>query len=403
MSMAQFRYRALDAHGVRQNGELEAPDEQAAQQHLQRQGLMILRLEPAQRLAGLRSRVGRRALDARQLVRFTQQLATLLTAGQPLERSLALLQRQPGNPRGGQLVERLRERLQAGQSLSSAMAEEGAQFSALYLSLVRAGEAGGALGATLAQLGSYLERAQALRSEVGNALIYPAFLLVGVVLSLGLLLAYVVPQFAPIFEGLGVPIPLITQSILWAGVFLGDAGIYLLAAIGLLILLASRQLRVARVRLAWDRWLLTVKIVGPLLQWLETARFARTLGVLLGQGVSLLKALSIARQVCGNTAVRLAVERASERVRQGYSLSATLEAQAVLPELALQMIRVGEESGQLDTLLIRVADIFDEEARRGIDRLLAALVPTLTLVMAGLVAFIMLAIMLPLMNLTNAL
>jgi general secretion pathway protein F len=400
MNMGLYRYRALDLAGKPLGGRLNCTTREAAVSQLQEQGLIVLQVEDAALTAG-RGWRRNNGLSARELTRFTQQLATLLAAGQPLERSLAILLRQPGQSRAGQLLARIRDRVKSGLALSAAMAQEQQQFSPLYLSLVRAGEAGGALGATLSQLTSYLERSQQVRGEVINALIYPAFLLVGVLGSLLLLMAYVVPQFVPIFEGLGVPTPLLTQIILNIGLFLADYGLYGLALlVGLAVWLAARW-RQPNVRLAWDRRWLRLRIAGPLLQQLETARLTRTLGTLLTQGVPLLNALQISVEVCRNRAIQAAVLNAAQQVKDGNPLSSTLEAEKVLPDLALQMIQVGEESGQLDAMLLKVADIFDQESKRDIDRLLAALVPTLTLIMATLVAFIMLAIMLPLMSLTS--
>jgi len=392
-----FKFRALDSQGAAHNGTLEAKDQTAAVALLHKRGLLLLQIESA---GGLRSNATRGQLKGAALVSFTQQLATLLGAGQPLERSLGLLLKQPGPPQVRALVERIRDQVKAGQPLSAALEAEGG-FSPLYVSMVRAGEAGGALEGTLRQLSDYLERSQLLRGEVINALIYPAFLVVGVLGSLALLLAYVVPQFVPIFEDLGVPIPLITEAILTLGEFLSRYGWAVLA--GLLVIawgLAAR-LRDPRHREAFDRRLLGVRVIGPLLQRVEAARLARTLGTLLSNGVALLQALVIARQVCSNRALQAQVAVAAESVKGGGTLGAAFGTQPLLPDLALQMIDVGEQAGELDSMLLKVADIFDVEAKRGIDRLLAALVPSLTVVMAVLVAVIMLAIMLPLMSLTS--
>jgi len=334
-------------------------------------------------------------------VSFTQQLATLLGAGQPLERSLGILLKQPGQPQTRALIERIREQVKAGKPLSAALEEEGSQFSSLYISMVRAGEAGGALESTLRQLSDYLERSQLLRGEVINALIYPAFLVVGVLGSLALLLAYVVPQFVPIFKDLGVPIPLITEVILNLGEFLSAYGLAVLVGLIALIWGMSLRMRDPQRRERHDRRLLGIRIIGPLLQRIEAARLARTLGTLLNNGVALLQALVIARQVCTNRALQAQVAQAAESVKGGGTLASAFGAQPLLPDLALQMIEVGEQAGELDSMLLKVADVFDVEAKRGIDRMLAALVPTLTVVMAAMVAVIMLAIMLPLMSLTS--
>ncbi|MCR8720034.1 type II secretion system inner membrane protein GspF [Pseudomonas syringae] len=398
--MSLFKYRALDAQGAAQNGTLEARDQDAAIAALQKRGLMVLQVDVAG-LGGLRRVLGSGLLNGAALVSFTQQLATLLGAGQPLERSLGILLKQPGQPQTRALIERIREQVKAGKPLSVALEEEGSQFSPLYISMVRAGEAGGALESTLRQLSDYLERSQLLRGEVINALIYPAFLVVGVLGSLALLLAYVVPQFVPIFKDLGVPIPLITEVILDLGQFLGDYGLAVFAGLIALIWGMAIRMRNPQRRERHDRRLLGIRVIGPLLQRIEAARLTRTLGTLLTNGVALLQALVIARQVCTNRALQAQVEQAAESVKGGGTLASAFGAQPLLPDLALQMIEVGEQAGELDTMLLKVADVFDVEAKRGIDRMLAALVPALTVVMAGMVAVIMLAIMLPLMSLTS--
>ncbi|WP_116817187.1 type II secretion system inner membrane protein GspF [Pseudomonas syringae] len=398
--MSLFKYRALDAQGAPQNGTLEARDQDAAIAALQKRGLMVLQVDTAG-LGGLRRALGSGLLNGAALVSFTQQLATLLGAGQPLERSLGILLKQPGQPQTKALIERIREQVKAGKPLSVALEEEGSQFSPLYISMVRAGEAGGALESTLRQLSDYLERSQLLRGEVINALIYPAFLVVGVLGSLALLLAYVVPQFVPIFKDLGVPIPLITEVILNLGEFLSDYGLAVLAGLIALIWGMAIRMRDPQRRERRDRRLLGIRVIGPLLQRIEAARLTRTLGTLLTNGVALLQALVIARQVCTNRALQAQVEQAAESVKGGGTLASAFGAQPLLPDLALQMIEVGEQAGELDTMLMKVADVFDVEAKRGIDRMLAALVPALTVVMAGMVAVIMLAIMLPLMSLTS--
>ncbi|MCF5708055.1 type II secretion system protein GspF [Pseudomonas syringae] len=398
--MSLFKYRALDAQGAQQNGTLEARDQDAAVAALQKRGLMVLQVDSAG-LGGLRRALGSGLLNGAALVSFTQQLATLLGAGQPLERSLGILLKQPGQPQTRALIERIREQVKAGKPLSVALEEEGSQFSPLYISMVRAGEAGGALESTLRQLSDYLERSQLLRGEVINALIYPAFLVVGVLGSLALLLAYVVPQFVPIFKDLGVPIPLITEVILDLGQFLGDYGLAVFAGLIVLIWGLVIRMRDPQRRERHDRRVLGIRVIGPLLQRIEAARLTRTLGTLLSNGVALLQALVIARQVCTNRALQAQVEQAAESVKGGGTLASAFGAEPLLPDLALQMIEVGEQAGELDSMLLKVADIFDVEAKRGIDRMLAALVPALTVVMAGMVAVIMLAIMLPLMSLTS--
>ncbi len=397
--MTSFTYRVVDAEGVKQSGTLEAADAAAAAQQLASRNLWIIHLAPA---SGWSRRV-RVAKTLRQtdLMIITQQLSTLIGAGQPLEKSLGILVRQAKEGRKRALLERVHKSILGGKTFFQALDDEQPNFSPFYTSMVQAGESSGALDVTLGQLSDYLERSDKLRNEVLNALIYPAFLVAGVVGAVVLLLAYVIPQFVPIFSDLGVALPWITEVILALGQFASESGLLVAMGVAASIWLYALSLRSPARRLSRDRWLLRMALLGPLIQRVETARLARTLGTLLCNGVALLPALLIARNINANQAVRVHIEEVTEGVKGGSSLADALAADSIVPELAVQMIEVGEQSGKLGVLLIKVADTFDIEAKRVIDRMLAALVPALTVVMAVLVAVIMLAIMLPLMSLTS--
>jgi general secretion pathway protein F len=402
--MSAFRYRAISATGELLQGQLEAASLEEAIGKLQDQGHTLLEAQPAEAGAGgpgLAAWWRRGPFTGDQLAQFTHQLAILLGAGQPLDRALGIVLELPEGERAKQLIERVRDRVRGGGTLSQALDEEHGVFPRLYTSLVRAGEAGGALEGTLRRLAEYLERSQQLRGSIINALIYPAFLLVGVLGSLVLLLAYVVPQFVPIFADMQVPIPWITQAVLSLGNALQAWG-WLLSLLLIGGIAAWRaRLRQPEARLAWHARMLRLRVVGPLLLKVQTARIARTLGTLLSNGVPLLSALTIARQVTGNRALEQALAQAAEQVKGGAGLSVALAQAQQFPRLALQMVQVGEEAGELDTMLLKVADTFELESKRSIDRLLAALVPSLTIVMTVLVAIIMAAILLPLLSLTS--
>lgn len=402
--MSMFRYRAISAAGEALTGRMEAASVADVVARLQDQGHTPLEAAPAEGAAsggGLAGMFRKGAFTGDQLAQFTHQLATLLGAGQPLDRALGILLDLPEGERAKNLVERVRDRVRGGTTLSTALDEENGVFPRLYVSLVRAGEAGGSLDETLRRLADYLERAQALRGSIVNALIYPAFLMVGVLGSLVLLLAYVVPQFVPIFADMQVPIPLITQVVLAMGTVISTWWWAIALAMVVLGVFLRLRLRDPDTKLAFHGRLLTMRVAGPLLLKVETARIARTLGTLLKNGVPLLSSLAIARQVTGNRALDQALEQAAERVKGGSGLGGSLAQTERFPRLALQMIQVGEEAGALDTMLLKVADTFDVEAKRAIDRLLAALVPALTIVMTVMVAFIMAAILLPLLSLTS--
>jgi general secretion pathway protein F len=402
--MTQFRYRAISSVGEVLQGQMEAASVEDVIGRLQDQGHTPLEALPADAggsggaLAGF---MRRGPFVGDQLALFTHQLATLLGAGQPLDRALGILLDLPDSERAKKLIERVRDRVRGGTPLSQALEEEHGVFPKLYISLVRAGEAGGSLEETLRRLADYLERSQQLRGSVVNALIYPAFLMTGVLGSLVLLLAYVVPQFVPIFQDMQVPIPFITRAVLALG---NTIQAWWWLAVGLLVIgifYWRARLRDPVMRLAWHSRLLTMRVLGPLLLKIETARIARTLGTLLKNGVPLLSSLTIARQVTGNRALDEALIQAAEQVKGGSGLSFALAQAQRFPRLAIQMVQVGEEAGQLDTMLLKVADTFEMESKRAIDRLLAALVPALTVVMTVLVAIIMSAILLPLLSLTS--
>lgn len=402
--MTQFRYKAVSDAGETLRGQMEAASVEEVISRLQDQGHTPLETQAADGAGGGTGLAGlfkRGPFTGDQLAQFTHQLATLLGAGQPLDRALTILLELPEGEHAKKLVERVRDRVRGGNTLSSALDEEHGVFPKLYISLVRAGEAGGSLEETLRRLADYLERAQAMRGNIINALIYPAFLMVGVLGSLILLLAYVVPQFVPIFEDMQVPIPWITQAVLALGNALQAWWWLMLLLIGGGIFFWRSRLRDPEARLAWHTRLLRLRLVGPLLLKVETARIARTLGTLLKNGVPLLSALAIARQVTGNIALDTALSAAHEQVKEGSGLSFALGQSKLFPRLAMQMVQVGEEAGQLDTMLLKVADTFELESKRAIDRLLAALVPALTIVMTVMVAVIMAAILLPLLSLTS--
>jgi general secretion pathway protein F len=403
--VTQFRYKAVTDAGEVLHGEMEALSVEEVIGRLQDQGHTPLDAQPAIGAAsggGLAALFKRGPFNGDQLAQFTHQLATLLGAGQPLDRALSILLDLPESESAKKLIERVRDRVRGGNTLSSALDEEHGVFPKLYVSLVRAGEAGGSLEETLRRLADYLERSQQMRGSIVNALIYPAFLMVGVLGSLVLLLAYVVPQFVPIFTDMQVPIPWITQAVLMLGNTLQSWWwLILILLVGGWFVWRAR-LRDPQLRLAWHTRMLSMRLVGPLLLKVETARIARTLGTLLKNGVPLLSALTIARQVTANRALDTALSAAHEQVKGGAGLSLALGQSKLFPRLAIQMVQVGEEAGQLDIMLLKVADTFELESKRAIDRLLAALVPALTIVMTALVGVIMAAIMLPLLSLTGS-
>lgn len=403
--MTLFYYKAVTPAGEVLEGQFDLGNRDEVIGRLQDAGNIALEVREADGgdSAGLFASLFKRAtLRQAQIVQFTQQLATLLGAGQPLDRALQILLDLPESDKARHMLERIRDVVRGGTPLSDALEAEQGTFSRLYVNMVRAGEAGGSLDGTLARLADYLERSAALRSSVINAMIYPAFLVGMVLVSLMVLLVYVVPQFAPMFADMDVEMPLITKIVLAVGSILQGFWWLILAVIVIGVGWLRRQMADPVARLAIDERLLRMRVVGDIVRKIETARIARTLGTLLKNGVPLLSGLTVARKVMTNTALAQAVEAATEEVKTGGGLGHALAQSKRFPKLAIQMVSVGEESGELDTMLLKVADTFDVEVKNTLDRLLAALVPATTIVMTVVVAMIMLAIVLPIMNIAGA-
>lgn len=401
--MPLYQYKAVNAQGELIHGEMEAPSERELAARLQQQGQVPVQAQLAGTGAGpgLRGLLRRKPLGGQQLVQFTRQLATLLQAGQPLDRALGTLMDLPEDDAARRSIAELRHAVRGGTSLSAALERQRTVFGKLYINMVRAGEAGGSLQPTLARLADYLERSQALRGRVINALVYPLILLMMVSLSLLFLLGFVVPQFAAMYESLDAGLPWFSQVVLAIGMFVRDWWLLLVVLPLLALWWFDRRRRQPAFRLKLDSWLLGNRVTGPLVGKMETARLARTLGTLLDNGVPLLSALGIARGVLGNQVLADALEQAAEQVRHGSALAPALSRHEGFPRLALQMIQVGEESGALDEMLLRAADTFETETGLALDRMLAALVPVLTLFLAGVVGVVILAVLVPIYDLTS--
>ena len=403
--MAQFRYQALSASGESLTGQMDAASAEEVIGRLQEAGHIPVEARRADEVASGASWTAlfqRKALTPEQILQFTEQLATLLGAGQPLDRALAILLDLPESHDAKKVIASVRDAVRGGTSLSTALEQQHGVFSRLYVSTVRAGEVGGSLHETLARLADYLDRSRTLRSRVVNAMIYPVILVTMITLSLLFLLGYVVPQFQQMYEGLGAELPLLTKVVLGIGNLVHGFWWLLPIALAALLWWLDRKRRDPAWRRALDAWMLRRKLLGSLIARLETARLARTLGTMVKNGVPLLQSLTIARNVLGNRVLAEAVDAASEEVKTGSGLAHALGRREVFPRLAVQMVQVGEESGELDGMLLKVADTFDRETAQALDRFLTALVPALTVLMSIVVGTVILAILTPLYDLTSS-
>jgi general secretion pathway protein F len=401
--MPLFEYKAVAPSGETVRGTMDAPSLELVVLKLQEAGNLPLQAREAGSGGfGLgRLRFGSRSIRTREVGQFTQQLSTLLGAGLPLDRSLQVLMELADNERVRRTVSEIRDHVREGGSLSDALEKQHGAFSRLFINMVRAGEVGGTLDLTLSRLSDYLERSRNLKDSVISALVYPVLLLFLAAGSLILLLVYVIPQFTPIFEELGGDLPLITKIVLAFGSMLQN---FWWAMILVTILVAAqfrRMLADEEKRFAWDRWVLSTRWVGDLVAKVETARLTRTLGTLLSNGVPLLAALSIARNVITNTVLRKEVSDAAREVKTGGGLARNLAKGGRFPRLALQMISVGEETGQLDSMLMKVSDTYDVEVRNTIERLLSIFTPVVTLLLAVLIGTIVLSVLLAILSIND--
>ncbi|BCK74753.1 type II secretion system protein [Acetobacter aceti NRIC 0242] len=403
-----WRYQAVNAEGHVVHGEMTASSETQVTSRLRRQNLMVMKIAPATRggaLAGeILSLLGRKKdlrLKSGEVADFTRKLATMLTAGLDLDRALRFLGETAVGPRNGRVIGSLRDRVRDGESFADALETMPAIFSKLYVGLVRAGEAGGALGDALLRLSDLLERERKLKATVQSAMIYPVVLIVASVFSIALLLTHVLPQFVPLFEENGASLPLATKIVIVAGDFLTAWGMLLLVAGLVLVACVRIALRKPAVRLATDRFLLRVPVIGTLLSEIMAAQFTRTLGTLMRNGVPLVGALRITEGVISNSAGATCLSEATRDVREGRSLAFSLERTKIFPETMTHFLKVGEETAQLAPIALRSADIHEEASRVTIQRLLAILVPAITIIMGVLVAGIVSALLLAMLSLND--
>jgi len=397
--VAVFGYRATDREGRVSEGVVEAGGEVAARDRLREMGYFPIRVwsaspsaeRAAEKAGTVRSGRGSR----RDLLPFLQGLTTLLRAGIPLDRSLEMLRDLFRTGGMGAVAGALLAEVRSGSSLADAMRKvPGAPFGRFTVQMVSAGQATGRLEDALDQAYRFLDRSRDFRSTLLGSLLYPAILLAASVVSIVLLVVYVVPRFAVVFSSSGVILPLPTRVLLSMSAFFRTYGFLLLAAGALAYLAFSASLRRPEARRAWDRGKLGWPFVGTVLTAVETSRVMRSLSSLLSGGVPILSAFVIAREVSGNLAVRDGMEGARTRVQGGAKVARALSETTPFPEMAIQMIAVGEETGRLEAMLESVADTYEETARRRLKAFLTVLEPAVILGMGLLVGFIVFAMFL---------
>jgi general secretion pathway protein F len=401
--MAEYLYKATTLSGQTLEGSMDGKDEETIVQNLHQLGYIPIRIISAQeKEVGLRlpafltQRVG-----VKNLLTFTQELSTLVSAGLPIDRSLNILGTLTENERLRETVRDVLKRVEDGSSLAEALGYHPRIFPKIYINMVKAGESGGFLETILSRLAQYLQSTKEVREYLISVMIYPLILTIVSGISIVILVTFVIPRFARIFSDMGQAIPLPTQIILsssrlvtgywWVGI-----GIIALIYFGLKMYTQDEERK-----LRWDRFKLRWVAIGDLIKKVEVARFSRTLGTLLQSGVSILPALNLVKEISQNRAISRSIAYIHDRLREGKGISRSLEETEVFPPLAVHMIGVGEETGKLDEMLIKVAETYEANVQNSVKRVVSLLEPLIILIMGAVVGFIVLSMLLAIFSINE--
>jgi general secretion pathway protein F len=401
--MPVFQYKAATAEGEIINGTLSGTTRDQVVERIQALGHTPIRVDESTQAAGIkgkrRLRSGR--ITEQDIGNLTRELGTLLHAGLPLDRALNIMANLSEGERLKQMLQSVREQVKGGSTLADAMQSQEGVFNRFYINLLRAGESGGALGVVLERLAEHLEQSRDIRVTLTSALIYPAILIFVALVSIFILLGYVVPQFTELFEGVGQVLPLPTRITIAVGEGLQHYGWLAVLLVAAAAWLVRHQLSQPHSRYQWHARLLKLPLAGDIITRIEVARFARTLGTLIHNGVPLLKAMSIVKDTVDNQVIAAGLERVAGSLKQGQSLATPLGEMAHFPAFAAHMIRVGEETGRLEEILLQVAKIYDRETKVSIKRALALLEPVLILVLGVIIAGVIISILMAILGINQ--
>jgi type II secretion system protein F len=401
--MADFFYKAVTLGGQTVEGSMDGKDEGMILQSLHQLGYIPIRITSVHRKESrfrfslpLTQRVG-----LKNLLVFTQELSTLLSAGLPIDRSLSILGALTENGRLREAVVEILKKIEGGSSLAEALGQYPHIFPRLYINMVKAGESGGFLDTILLRLTHYLQSTKEIKDYLISVMIYPLILTVVSGISLIILVTFVIPRFARIFSDMGQAIPLPTQIVL--SISHGVRG-YWWVGLGFVVMIylgLKSYTRQEERRLRWDRFKLQWAAIGDLIKKIEVARFARTLGTLLQSGVPILPSLNLVKEISQNQAISRSIAHVHDQLRQGKGISKSLEETGVFPPLAVHMIGVGEETGKLDEMLSRVAETYEENVQTSVKRFVSLLEPLIIVIMGGIVFFIVVSILLAIFSINE--
>ncbi len=407
--MPVYAYKGVTAGNQNTRGTLEAESSRAARARLRSEGIFPTEIGEARTRSASSDLLSRlqlpelRRVSDLDLVLFSNQLATLLGAGVPLVESLSALTEQIESERLKAIVGRVRDSVNEGTSLADALEQYPRVFDGLYTSMVQAGESSGALELVLQRLGNYIEKRMQLRNKVISAMTYPLLMLGASAIVSGVLLVFVIPNITQLLIDMNQPLPLLTVIVISVSEFLVDWWTVLAISAGALFLLVHRLIQLPRGREIWDRFRLRIPVMGRTVRYIALSRFSQTLSTLLAGGVSIVRALDIAKSIAGNAVIAAAVEQARDAITRGTSIAGPLRQSGEFPPMVTHMISVGEASGELAEMLTKVAETYDELVENSLNRLTTLMGPLLLLLVATVVVLIVLSTLLPLMNLTSAL
>lgn len=408
--MPQFEYLVKDGEGHDRKGVEEAPNPDALVQSLRRQGYLIIRINRMKEPMRLFSiEIGRTKQEGKSgrikiddLVIFSRQLATLIGAGVPLVQSLEVLVEQTEKAKLRIVIQDLQKEVQGGKSLSEALERQSKIFSYLFIHMVRAGESSGHLEEILDRLSGYLEKTSTLRRKVGSALSYPAFVCSMAVIIVGGILTFIIPKFAEIYTSINAQLPMPTLILMSLSDFLKNNLLYIAGALVLLFVLFNRWKNTKGGAYSWDAFKLRLKLFGPLFTKVAVSKFCRTFSMLIKSGVPMLTSLEIVARTSGNCVLEREILNLKEAVTKGEGLSASLQQSKVLPPMVTRMIAVGEETGELENMLTKAADFYDTQVDSAVSTLTSLIEPLMIVFLAVVIGAIVVAMFLPVFNLTQA-
>jgi type IV pilus assembly protein PilC len=414
--MHAYSYKAKRPNGETVTGSLSAQNESDAVGDLRRQGLIVISVAPQR--GGLggkdgksalfsvgkgKSRLGKARVKTQDMVVFTRQLSTMISAGIPLVESLEILAEQASNLGFRATLEDVTANVRAGKDLSQALGAHPRIFPSIYVNMIKAGEASGQLDIVLTRLAEYQEASAKLKAEIKSAMTYP---IVSLIMVLGItlfLLVFIIPKFKEMFYSLNVELPAITRALLATSLFLQKYFLYWLAGVVLVGIGIWRYVKTEKGGVVKDWLILKVPIFGPLFSKVSISRFSRTFATLIQSGVPILGALEIVAQTCGNRIIARAITDASESVRQGETLGDPLAKSKMFPPMVTRMISIGEKTGALETLLEKISDFYDQQVKSTVESLTSLIEPIMIGLMGFLVGGMVMAIFLPIFKMVGAL